>query len=464
MSDPKADSSANADYSEFQKIFADLNYQEAEHTLKSIVNKLDLTPRERQGLETELDSLEQMVTKIHHQVIQIAVFGMVGRGKSSLLNALLGEALFTTGPLHGVTREKSTAVWQVERITVPNAIPQQGRIELIDTPGIDEIDGETRAKLAQEIATQADLILFVVAGDMTRVEYTALSQLRQASKPIVLVFNKIDQYPPPDRSAIYTKIRDDRVKELLSPSEIVMTAAAPLEARAIRLANGQIQAELIPTTPQVEDLKLKILEILEREGKDLIALNSMLFADTLQTRVVQRKLRIREGVANQLIWKSVITQATAVALSPLTVIDVVTCAIIDVTMIVSLSRLYGIEMDSPRAFALLQRIALAMGGISVSELLANLGLGSLKSLLGITVPATAGLSLAGYAVVALTQATIAGASTYAIAQITKEYLANGASWGGQNPKTVVQRILNRLDEQSIMARIKTELKLKLDLS
>jgi GTP-binding protein Era len=455
---------ADADYAEFQQIFADLNYQEAESTLKSIVHRLDLTPRERQGLEAELEGLAQMVHKLQDQVIQIAVFGMVGRGKSSLLNALLGEPRFTTGPLHGVTRDTATALWQVNRVAVPNTIPHRGKIELVDTPGIDEIDGESRAKLAQDTATQSDLILFVVAGDMTRVEYEALSQLRKASKPIVLVFNKIDQYPPLDRSAIYAKIRDDRVKELLSPSEIVMTAAAPLEPRAIRLPNGQTQVELVPGAPQVEDLKLKILEILEREGKDLIALNSMLFADALQTRVVQRKLRIREGMANQLIWKSVVAQAAAVALSPLTVIDVITCAIIDTTMIVGLSQLYGIDMDSPRAFALLQRIALAMGGISVSELLANLGLGSLKSLLGIAVPVTGGASLAGYGVVALTQASIAGFSTYAIAQITKEYLANGASWGGQNPKTVVQRILNRLDERSIMARIKHELKLKLDLS
>ena len=60
------------------------------------------------------------------------------------------------------------------------------QVELIDTPGIDEVDGETRELLARRVAKQADLILFVVAGDITKVEYAALSQLREAGKTDVI--------------------------------------------------------------------------------------------------------------------------------------------------------------------------------------------------------------------------------------------------------------------------------------
>jgi GTP-binding protein Era len=451
----------SSDFREFDQLFDELNYRQAEQTLRQILSKLDLSPREKHGLETELAGLEQALHKLTNQVVQIAVFGLVGRGKSSLLNALVGEPVFVTGPLHGVTRDRASVLWQIDKESHGVRRLSLGSVELIDTPGIDEINGEAQAKLAVEIASQADLILFVVAGDMTRVEYNALSELRQASKPILLVFNKIDQYPPSDREAIYAKIRDERVKELLTPAEIVMAAASPLTARAVRTADGKIHAELVPDQPQVEELKLKILEILEREGKALIALNSMLFADALQERVIQRKMRIREGRANDLMWRAVLTQAIAVAVNPVTVIDAITAAVIDVTMIVGLSRLYGIDMNPQKAFALLQKIAFAMGGISLGELLANLGLGSLKSLLGISAPVTGGLSVGGYAAVAITQATIAGFSTYAIAQITKEYLANGADWGGQTPKSVVQRILNSLDKESIMGRIRKELESKL---
>jgi GTPase len=48
--------------------------------------------------------------------------------------------------------------------------------------------------------------------------------------------------------------------------------------------------------------------------------------------------------------------------------------------------------------------------------------------------------------------------------VTKQYLANGASWGPMGPKSVVSQILSNLDEASILARIKDELRSKLDLS
>jgi len=48
------------------------------------------------------------------------------------------------------------------------------QVELIDTPGLDEIEGQARAQMARDVVRQADLILFVVAGDITRTEYQAL--------------------------------------------------------------------------------------------------------------------------------------------------------------------------------------------------------------------------------------------------------------------------------------------------
>lgn len=55
-------------------------------------------------------------------------------------------------------------------------------------------------------------------------------------------------------------------------------------------------------------------------------------------------------------------------------------------------------------------------------------------------------------------------TAYSIGMITKEYLANGATWGARGPKAVVTRILNSLDQDSIMGRIREELKQKLDRS
>lgn len=458
---------------DFRDIQSNLHYERARDALRDLVNNLDLTARERSGLEPDIHSLQNLLEKLEHQVVNIAVFGMVGRGKSSLLNALIGQPIFKTGPIHGVTQGVQTANWTVQqealagsdrplvRVSLVGAGGSQ--IEVIDTPGIDEVDGETREFLAHEVARQADLILFVVSGDMTRVEYEALSQLRQASKPMLLVFNKIDQYPDADRLAIYEKIRDERVRELLSPDEIVMASAAPMIATGVRRPDGTLAMQMQRGEAQVDAVKLKILEVLHREGKSLVALNSMLFADDVNDRLVQRKLEIRDRSANQVIWNSVMTKAVAIALNPIMVVDVMSSAVIDVAMILALSNLYGLPMTQRGAASLLKTIAIGLGGVTLSELFVTLGLGSLKSLLGAAAPATGGLSLAPYVSVALTQAAVAGVSTYAIGQVTKVYLGNGASWGPDGPKTVVKTILDSLDEASILSRIKDELRTKLDL-
>jgi GTPase len=460
----------------FQEITAEINYKQAQTSLRNLVTNLDLTSEEQIGLETEIEHLTIMLDKLEQSVIQIAAFGMVGRGKSSVLNALLGKEIFQAGPLHGVTKTVDRAHWNWKdkedtstkkslkntQIQLFNLLgTNKSRIQLLDTPGIDEVDGETREVLARKIAKQVDLILFVIAGDLTKVEYDALAQLREFGKPIILVFNKIDQYPEADRLAIYQKIKDDRVKQLLSPDEIVMVAAAPLMVEAIETKDGKIKTQRRRGQPQIEQLKLKILEILHREGKSLVALNTMLYANEVSEQIVQRKMEIRAEAADRLIQKGVMTKAVAIALNPVTAIDLMSGAVIDVATILSLSRLYGIPMTQQGAINLLRNIAFAMGGISASEFLASLGLSSLKGILGITVPVTGGLSLAPYLSVAIAQAAVGGVSSYAIAQVTKTYLANGASWGGDSPKTVVKKILDSLDEASIMNRIKQELKAKL---
>lgn len=321
-----------------------------------------------------------------------------------------------------------------------------------------------RERLARQIAQQADLILFVIAGDMTKVEFEALSELRQASKPILLVFNKVDQYPEADRNAIYEKIRDERVRELLSADEIVMASAAPLVAQAIQYPDGRLGAELVPGPPQVQDLKLKILEVLEREGKSLVALNTMLYADDINEQLIERKMRIRDRSANQIIWRGVMAKAVAIALNPVTVVDVLSSAAIDIAMILTLSKLYGISMTQKGAVDLLRKIALTMGGVGATELLTTLGLSSLKGLLSLAAPATGGASLLPYVSVAVSQAAVAGVSSYGIGEVTKRYLINGASWGPNGPKTVVHEILSSLDQATILNRIKSELKDKLESS
>jgi GTPase len=440
------------------------NYQQAQDTLRQILANLeDLSQRERFGLESEIVELTNMLAKLDRAVFQVAVFGMVGRGKSSLLNALIGQEVFQTGALHGVTRASQQVVWEIDNwqdefdLDKDTPATLQEAIEFIDTPGIDEVQGKERQLLAEKIARQVDLILFIIAGDITELELQTLSQLRAAGKPILLVFNKVDRFPDRDKLAIYAKIRDERVKEILSPNEIVMVAAAPVAIRAAEREDGSMGVSYHPGKPQVDELKWRIVEILQREGKSLAALNAMLAADRIQKQTIDRKMDSRDEAANDMIWQFVMTKAIAIALNPITAADIIAGAAIDLGMIIRLSKFYGIPMTRSGAMKLLQSIAMGMGGLTISELAAKLGLSGIKSLFALLAPATGGVSIAPYTAVALTQASIAGVSTYAIGQVTKTYLAKGASWGDDSPKSVITRILATIDEHSIVDRIKQEL-------
>jgi GTPase len=478
---------------DFASITDDLRYEQAIAAVVKLIKKLNLSERERSGLKTDINHLHGLLKKLESQVVHIAVFGMVGRGKSSLLNALVGQPIFQTGPLHGVTRQAESIPWDTSSAALylksahseaahsgaahseaaltsrkdahKAVLPgqQASRVELIDTPGIDEVGGEERQAIAQTIAHQADLILFIIAGDLTQLEYTALAELSQAGKPILLVLNKIDQYSLGDREQILTTLRQKRLAHLLPPENILTAAAAPLITQAVRSADGKLTTQTRRAAPDVSSLKLKILEILQREGKALIALNTLLYADDINEQVVAQKLNLRNQAADDTIWKTTLTKAIAVALNPVTVVDLLGGAAIDIALIVTLARLYGLELTQRGATKLLKEIALAMGGLTASELVVSFGLSGLKSALAAAAIPTGGLTATPYVSVALAQAAVSGVSTYAIAQVAKTYLANGATWGTDSPKAVVAKILSDLDEDSIMRQIRTELAAKLDL-
>ena len=111
----------------------------------------------RAELTEEFEEIERISDKLRSGEIHIAAFGRVGVGKSSLLNALLGRQQFTTSPLHGETRREDREEW---------TSLHEGRLILIDTPGIDELDGEERERLARRVSRRADVTLMLCEGDL----------------------------------------------------------------------------------------------------------------------------------------------------------------------------------------------------------------------------------------------------------------------------------------------------------
>jgi len=72
---------------------------------------LNLTNYERTKFETVLNQLDFQIKKLEKKELQISVYGRVGVGKSSLLNALIEKQIFPTDILNGNTKTTKSYRW-----------------------------------------------------------------------------------------------------------------------------------------------------------------------------------------------------------------------------------------------------------------------------------------------------------------------------------------------------------------
>jgi small GTP-binding protein len=434
--------------------------ERARDSLEATLSGLELTKEEEGALAEEIRQLRELSRKLDETTIEIAAFGMVSRGKSSVLNALLGRDVFEVGATHGTTIKRSAQRW--EHGTTGPAGLDQARLVLVDTPGIDEIGGEVRETLAREVARTADLILFIISSDMQRREVEALSELRAHQKPIILVFNQIDRYPEADRLQIHAKLEDERVRGLIRPEDIVLTAARPDPIRIkIQQPDGTSKIVWERPAPLIEPLKARILDVLEREGKALVALNTLLLAGDLHEEIVSRKVRIRDNEANRLIWNFALAKGAAVGLNPIPVADLAGGLAVDVGMIMALSKVYGIPLTRSSAIKLVRDMSIALGAMGLVQVATRLVASGVKSAMaGLTIM-TGGLAgpltALGYGAIGLTQAGAAASTSYVLGHGAKTYLRQGCQWGPKGIKTVIQQLIVQAKTDSVIERLRDDL-------
>lgn len=431
-------------------------------------------------LQTQLDQLKSNLDKLDEDVIRIAAFGLVSRGKSAVLNALLGEKILQTGPINGVTQWPRSLRWTPTLPADESGERRTALIDLIDTPGLDEVAGQVRGDMAKEVTRQADLIVFVVSGDLTRTEYDALCELRQVQKPLILVFNKIDLYTDAERKQIYENLRSlslgkeawvksreetdssldfhlieekstTKAENSQMPifdsafSEVVMVAAEPTSVPVrVEWGDGRVTHEWETPPPQIDELRQKILRIVSREGRSLLALNALVQARDAETTLASKTVKLRKAEAEDLIWQYAKYKALAVALNPVAFLDVLATAIADLALIRSLGQLYNLPITSYEAGQLWKTIMLSAGGMLLGEL------GS-SALLGV-----GKFHLTSYAGTATAQGAIAAYGAYAVGKAAQIYLEKGCTWGPLGQDRIIQEILEGVDQDTVIYRLRQE--------
>ncbi len=385
----------------------------------------------RDDLAAEYQNVQSLLDKIENNEIHIAALGRVSVGKSSLLNALLGSNVFSTSPIHGETREVDRGRWQSY---------DSGGVLLIDTPGLDEADGEQREKLAIEAAAQADLILFVVDGDLTKSELNSLQMLQKQSSVVLLVLNKTDRYTQQEQNDLLSSLAR-HTSGIVQRENILSVSAVPSAQTLIEIDHSGHETETIrEVEPDITMLVSRLWQIVEQDGRSLAALNASLFASHVTDKISTRILETRRGLAEKVIRYYCIAKGVSVAANPVPVADLVAAAALDSAMVYHLSRVYDLPMsrrESGKLVAVIfAQLAAMMGAVWTVHLASSLlKLGS------------AGLSTI---LTASSQGAIAYYSTFLVGQITERYLEQGKAWGEGGAKRVTEEILAGMDKDSII--------------
>lgn len=393
---------------------------------KVLVKKSEAATENLQAIKQQVDRIQDEVAKqalllrsqeieasLSRGCLQIVVFGTGSAGKTSVVNALMGKMVGQVAAPMGTTQVGETYSLKLKGL--------DREILITDTPGILEmgVRGKEREFLARNLATEANLILFVVDNDLQKSEYLPLQMLGEIGKRLIVVFNKIDRFPDMDRQLILESLRQ-KLQGIVANLDLVSIAANPQPVLLDTGATFQLEPDLMP-------LIRRMATVLRAEGEDLIADNILLqsqrLGDEARKLIDGQRRRHAEKVVDRFQWLG----AGAIALTPLPVIDLLATAAVNAQMVVEIGKIYECEINIDRGKEL---------ALSLAKTLASLGIVSAA----IKIISTAlQLNLATFLVGKAIQGVSAAYLTRIAGKSFIEYFRHDQDWGDGGMTEVVQR-------------------------
>ena len=418
---PQKKNSRKSKAGRFRKNLPQQKNEIATENLKA-VRKQVTQIQDRVAQEALLSKSQAIEANLRKGALKVVVFGTGSAGKTSLINALIGEIVGDVQANMGTTTKGTTYKLQIPGLS--------REILITDTPGILETGspGEIREQLARELATEADLLLFVCDNDLRASEFYLLEALAQIGKRSLLIFNKIDLYSEEDQEIILGKLQD-RVQKFIVKSDVVKICANP---QPVQFSND----EIIKPDPEIMPLIKRLAAVCRAEGDDLLADNILLQSQRLGEEARKLIDQQRKQEAHKIITRYQWIGAGVIACTPLPVVDMLATAAVNAQMVVEIGQVYGCELNSDRG----RDLALSLGKTLVS-------LGVVKGAVELMAKALQ-LNVTTYVVGKAIQGVSAAYLTRIAGKSFIEYFRHDQDWGDGGITEVVQRQfkLSRKDE------------------
>ena len=252
------------------------------------------------GPRADLERLAQLVTEMD-ELFLLVVAGEYNAGKSTFINALLGDEVFAMGDL------PTTRVISILRYGEPGPPEAVGEhtfiyrypldvlrdLEIVDTPGTNSIE-RMEEEITRGFVPRADLVLFVTSllQPLTASELDFLGHIREWGKKVIFVVNGVDRRNSDEQI--------DRVREYLARE--VRTRLGGLEptmyfVSALRALRRKLAAKGAAQTADAEPLSTD-------DGDEFAELERYLIETLRETERVRLKLLSPLGVLRHLLERN----------------------------------------------------------------------------------------------------------------------------------------------------------------
>ncbi len=174
---------------------ASLDFENKEVSQENILKELDHA--EEVGMETSnlRREIEHLQERKAAGKIYVALFGDVSTGKSSIIKAVLPDAVLEINVRGGSTQEIKEYTWKSS---------SGDQLVLTDLPGRNEADGSLD-DIAQDEAIRAQLVIYVTDSDLSRSQFEDIKQLQSYGKPMIVALNKSDRFNDEEKEQISTR-------------------------------------------------------------------------------------------------------------------------------------------------------------------------------------------------------------------------------------------------------------------
>ena len=332
--------------------------------LYKINNKVTAAKKSLKGINEIINQIENNVNiemikyqkfKIEKQLnssdYNVILFGAGSCGKTSLARGLLKNIVGEISPTIGTTKNSN-----IYKINIPFL---KRNINIIDTPGLFEasIEGKRREEKTIKNASKSDLIIFVIDQDLNKYELYLIQQLSKIGKSIIIALNKCDLRSKNQNESIKRNIHK-LINDFSSKSKIIFTVASPQTISNV--GSRPKKKEIL-----VDDLLNAIIDTLDNNGEELLADNILFQCNKLglisKDIINRQRYASSKNLINRYSW---ITSGV-IFITPLPGIELLAASVINIQMVIEISKIYGANITKERASKLTKSIVKVLATLGI---------------------------------------------------------------------------------------------------